>query len=100
MNDEELRGLLHEWEAPEPSPRLDRRVERLMGRSATRRWIWGGLAAAAALAIAVAAHVPGARARKAPAQVDNGRLETRVAAVGFRPLPEGEIRMIERKDAK
>jgi len=95
IHDDELKRVLHKWEAPEPGESLDRRV--FDAWSASRRrpipWkLWG--AVAAGLVIAAAQFWPSGP--KPPAG-DPTRVETRLTASGFRPIPDGTVTVVKAK---
>ncbi|HEY1495199.1 MAG TPA: hypothetical protein VGF49_11690 [Candidatus Solibacter sp.] len=107
MNEEDsLRSLLQEWEAPEPSAALDARVRAVYHarRSAFWKQLWSfrvsvpapGLVAAV-LMIVVGLWIdrrsvpPQPATPPAPAA---GGYMTRLETAGFQPLPDGEIRVI------
>jgi hypothetical protein len=117
MNDHEndpLRGVLHEWKAPEPSPALDARV--LEGWRASRRppfWrrVWSFRVSipvpvlGALLLVIAAAWWLGRRAeppiaRPTTAAPSSGGYLTRLDASGFQPLPDGEVRIIRSGEKK
>lgn len=108
MNEQDpLRSLLQEWEAPEPSAALDARV-RAAYRAVRRPTFWERLWSirvsipAPVLAAAVLLMVAGLwlerrsmpPQRPAPAAPAAGGYLTRLEAAGFQPLPDGEIRVI------
>ena len=108
MNEQDpLRSLLHEWEAPEAPAALEARV-RAAYRAGRRPTIWERLwsirvsipapVLAAAVLLIVAALwlerqslLPQGPAANTPG---GGAYMTRLEAAGFQPLPDGEIRVI------
>jgi len=76
--DEDLRRLLHQWEAPLPGAGLDARVRASTKRS--RPWKWLPIAAGLSLAIGIAAYWPAAK---------------KVDSAGFQPLPNGAITVMK-----
>ena len=108
MNEQDpLRSLLQEWEAPEPSAALDARV-----RAAYRAWprptfwerLWSfrvsipvPVLAAAVLLIAAGLWLERRLLppqHPAPVEPAAGGYMTRLETAGFQPLPDGEIRVI------
>ncbi len=108
MNEKDpLRPLLHEWEAPEPSAALEARIR--AGYSAgwrptlwERLWSFRVSIPVPVLAAAVLLIVAGfwLERRSVPSRNSfpvapaAGGYMTRLEAVGFQPLPDGEIRVI------
>lgn len=102
-----LRSLLHEWEAPEPSPALEARV-RAAWQAARRPSFWERLWSfrvsipVPVLMAAVLMMAAGlwferrsvAPQRPAPVAPGAGSYMTRLETAGFQPLPDGEIRII------
>jgi hypothetical protein len=111
MKPDPLDDLLHEWEAPEPSRALDARV-RASFPSTQRRPFWRSLLAArvtipvpvlAAALVMIAMGLWLERssppAHPANAAPPAGYL-TRLDTAGFRPLPDGEVRVIRSGEKK
>jgi len=88
MMDDELRKVLRQWKAPEPSAALDRRVFRSI--RSPRRW-WLRVAAGILLLAGLFAHL----SQRPPGVVKADTQVVSVAvladATGFVPLPEGKI---------
>ena len=108
MNEQDpLRPLLQEWEAPEPSAALDARV-RAAYRAGRRPTFWERLwsfrvsipvpvLAAAVLLIAAGLWLERRSIppqRPVPVAPAAGGYLTRLETAGFQPLPDGEIRVI------
>jgi len=86
--DDELRKLLRQWEAPQAGPALDARVRTAFRKSRSsriRKW----LPVAAALLLA------GGSATFWMGGSHNVSIETRTSVTGFRPLAEGSITVIK-----
>jgi len=108
MNNQEdpLRSLLHEWEAPPPPVGLETRVRARF--RAWRRPTWFGrlwsfrisipapLLAAALLLLAVGFWLVRRTAPLQPPAIASpaGEYMTRLETAGFQPLPDGEVRII------
>ncbi len=98
-----LKGLLREWQAPEPPAALDSRVRaayRKAYRPSPWRVFWATRVSVPAPALAVAAILFFAlflqfRSNPAPVapQVDRGYV-TRLETTGFQPLPNGAARIV------
>ena len=91
--DDELKKVLDKWEAPQASAALDERVKASWAKSRPKPvpWkLWG--AVAAGLAIAAAQFWP---TGPKPGTGDPARLETRLTASGFRPIPEGSVTVVK-----
>lgn len=90
--DEELRKVLREWKAPDPSTRLDARVwKSVEGARPPVRWAkrWLPIAAGIVVVTGLSMHLmSGPRAHEKPRVVS---LKAITNAAGFEPLPEGEI---------
>jgi hypothetical protein len=101
-----LRELLREWEAPEPSAALDTRV-RAAYREKRRRGSWWSwrvsipvpVLAAALLMIAAGWWIERRATPPVRSTAPAGYI-TRLDAAGFQPLPDGEIRIIRSGDRK
>jgi hypothetical protein len=103
-----LRALLREWEAPEPSAALDARVREAFGARRPASW-WRGVwrarisipvpVLAAALVIVLALWLQ-FRPRPPAAAPAGGSYVTRVENAGFRALPDGEVRVIRKGEAR
>jgi len=108
MNEKDaFRSLLHEWEAPDPSPALEARV-RAAYRARRRPTLWERLwsfrvsipapvLVAAAFLIAAGFWLewrPVPPQNPAPSSPAAGGYMTRLETAGFEPLPDGEIRII------
>jgi hypothetical protein len=103
MNEHDpLRPLLHEWQAPEPSPALDARVRAAFrGRRASfweRLWTFRVTIPVPVLAAAlllIAAGVWLERRSNPPVRpaAPSGYI-TRLESAGFQPLPDGATRVI------
>jgi hypothetical protein len=107
--DDKLRAVLREWEAPEPNPAMDARV--MAAWRGTRRPAWKSiwtarvsipvpvlaalLLAAALLLLKFSVMRP---ADVSPAQA--GGYVTQLNATGFQPVPNGEARVITVKEAQ
>jgi len=90
--DDELKKVLDKWETPMPSEKLDQRVSEawLKSRPKPVSWkLWG--AVAAGLVIAAAQFWPSGPKRTG----DPTRVETRLTASGFRPIPDGAITVVK-----
>jgi hypothetical protein len=109
MEDDKLRAVLREWEAPAPSPAMDARV-RAAWRGAHRpAWksIWTARVSipvpvlAALLLVAAFLLMKFSVAR--PTEVapsHTGGFVTQGDASGFQPVPNGEARVITVKEAQ
>jgi len=107
-HDDELRELLHRWEAPGVPVRLDERMAESFRRGCVRsplwrRWLGAKIPVPAPLAAAVAAAliVLGWRALQEPAPLvvrpapsAETVAATRVDLTEFEPLPEGAITVV------
>lgn len=105
MEDDSLRPVLHEWEAPEAPPAMDARIRAAWRAAypAPARWnFWNArvsvpvpvLAAVMLLLLAFAVQF-----RSEPPAPSRGGLAyvTRVDAEGFQPLPNGAARVVNLK---
>jgi hypothetical protein len=95
--DDELQRLLHKWEAPPPSARLDERVANSFRNQAGRRAArWLPLAAGILLAAGAAMHwhSPG------PIHPATNTLETTTDATGYQPIPDGAITVVKTEERK
>jgi hypothetical protein len=111
MDDDPLRPLLHEWQAPEPSAGMDARIRAAyLAKTAKARRSGGtgyvvlaaALLSAAALAIAIRPMPPAARPEPEliePAYSQPGYV-TRLGTSGFRPLPDGAARVVPAGEVK
>src|SRR5271170_4488350 len=109
MEDDKLRGVLREWEAPEPNPELDARVRaawRGVHPSAWQR-IWTArvsipvpLLAALLLAAAFLLLKFGAARPAEVAPSKAGGYVTQGSVTGFQPVPNGEARVITVKEVQ
>jgi hypothetical protein len=110
-----LDTLLHEWKAPEPAPEMDRRIAEAYRRTFRNtqrkapgwRGFWNArvsvpvpalLAAMAVIALVVWYRSSVSTSTPASAGKDATGVVTRVSAVGFQPLPNGEARIIPVKE--
>jgi hypothetical protein len=104
MNEQDpLRPLLHEWQAPEPSPALDVRV-RAAYRAGRRAPWWQTMwtfrvsipvPVLAAALLLIAASVWIERRANPPVRpaAPSGYI-TRLESAGFQPLPDGDVRVV------
>lgn len=108
--EDRLRSVLREWEAPEPSPGLDARVRAAYRAARRTPWwerIWAfrvsipvPVLAAALLLLAAGFWLQWRSAPPArPAAASPGYL-TRLESAGFQPLPDGEVRVIRKKGVR
>ncbi len=105
---DDLRAVLREWEAPEPSPEMDGRVLAAWHGARPRVWrrIWTArvsvpipvLAALLLVAAFLVVRLGAVRPPAAPA--DSGTYVTRLNGTGFQPVPNGEARVITAKEAQ
>ncbi len=108
IEDHDLRAVLREWEAPEPSPEIDGRV--LAGWRGARPRVWRRIwtarvsvpipVLAALLAIAAFRLVKAGAVRPAAAPLESGSYVTRLNGTGFQPVPNGDARVITVKEAQ
>lgn len=109
MEDDKLRAVLREWEAPEPNPAMDARV-RAAWRGAHRpAWksIWTArisipvpVLAALLLVAALLLMKFGVARPTEVAPSGSGNFVTQGNASGFQPVPNGEARVITVKEAQ
>jgi len=109
MDDDKLRAVLREWEAPEPSLEMDARVRAAWRASHPGLWkrIWMARVSvpvpvlAMLLLIAAFLLVKFGVARSAPkAPSEAGGYVTRLNTSGFQPVPNGEARIITVNEAQ
>jgi hypothetical protein len=109
MDDDKLRAILREWEAPHPNPEMDARVRAAWRASHPALWkrVWTArvsvpvpvfaalllIAALLALKFGVAPSAP-----KAPPEATG--FITRLNATGFQPVPNGEAQVITVKESQ
>jgi len=109
MEDDELRGILREWEAPEPSPAMDAKVHAAWRGAYPSFWkrVWTARVSipvpvlAALLMIAALLLLKFGMVRPievAPAAA--GGYVTQGSAAGFQPVPNGEARVITVQEAR
>ena len=97
-----LSSLLREWEAPEPSSTLNARVREVWPGKPRPSWwrrIWSvrvsiPVPALAALLLIVTALWFQFRPNPPGVAAPGGSYVTRIESAGFRPLPDGETRVI------
>lgn len=104
-----LRAVLGEWEAPAPSAGLDARVRAAYREAVQPPWwkrIWTfrvsiPVPVLAAVLLLVAAGVWLERRAAPPVRTaaPTGYI-TRLESAGFRPLPDGEVRVIRREGVR
>lgn len=105
-----LKTLLREWEAPEPGPGLDARV-RAAYRDAVRPSLWQRLwsfrvsipvpvLAAALLLVMVGVWLQTRSGPPARPTTTPPGYVTRLDSAGFRPLPDGATRVIRAEEVK
>jgi len=107
MDDDKLRAVLREWEAPEPHPAMDARVRaawRGLRQPAWKR-IWRArvsipvpILAALLLVAALLLMKFGVARPTAVAPSQTGGYVTQLNATGFQPVPNGEARVITVKE--
>jgi hypothetical protein len=110
MEDDKLRAVLREWEAPQPNPAMDARVRAGWRAAHPPGWkrIWTARVSvpipvlAALLLIAVFLLVKFGAARRSTAETPSGHggYVTELTATGFQPVPNGEARVITVKEAQ
>jgi hypothetical protein len=110
MEDDKLRAVLREWEAPEPNPAMDARVRAVWRASHPPGWkrIWTArvsvpvpvLAALLLIAALLLAKFGAARRSTAETPSGHGGYVTQLNATGFQPVPNGEARVITVKEAR
>jgi hypothetical protein len=110
MEDDKLRALLREWEAPEPNPQMDARVRAAWRASHPAAWkrIWTArismpvpvLAALLLIAAFLLAKFGTPRRSTAETPSQPGGYVTQLNAAGFQPVPNGEARVITVKEAR
>ena len=104
-----LNTLLQEWEAPEPAAALDARI-RAAYRTARRPSLWERIwtfrvsipvpvLAAALLLIAAGIWIERRSTPPVRSATPSGYI-TRLESAGFRPLPDGEVRVIRSEGVK
>jgi hypothetical protein len=107
--DDKLRAVLREWEAPEPSPQLDARVRKAWRSLHRPAWkqIWMArvsvpvpVLAALLLAAAFLLVKFGGAGNTAERPSKSGGYVTQVNSTGFQPVPNGEARVINVKEAQ
>jgi hypothetical protein len=101
MEDDKLRATLREWEAPDPNPAMDARVQAAWRDSHPGLWkrIWTArvsipVPVLAALLLIAAFLVVKLGLMSAPAI----RYASRPDSTGFQPVPNGEARVITVKE--
>jgi hypothetical protein len=110
MNEHDpLRPLLHEWQAPEPSPALDARVRAAYRAGQQAPWwlrIWSfrvsipiPVLAAALLLIAASVWIERRSTPPVRPAAPSGYI-TRLESAGFQPLPDGDVRVIRSGERK
>jgi hypothetical protein len=110
MEDDKLRAVLREWEAPEPKPEMDARVRAAWRASHPAAWkrIWTArvsmpvpvLAALLLIAAFLLAKFGTPRRSTAETPSQPGGYVTQLNAAGFQPVPNGEARVITVKEAR
>jgi len=110
MEEDKLRAVLREWEAPVPNPAMDARVRAAWRAAHPRGWkrIWTARVSvpvpvlAALLLIAAFLLVKLSTARRSTAETPSGHgaYVTELNATGFQPVPNGEARVITVKEAQ
>jgi hypothetical protein len=109
MDDEQLRSVLREWNAPEPDAAMDQRIHSAWRESHPGTWkrIWSARISvpvpilAALLLIAMVLWFklgPSRSATVAPAET--GGYVTQLNATGFQPAPNGEARIVTVKETQ
>jgi hypothetical protein len=90
--DEELRKLLRQWQAPPSGPRLDERVwSDIRGRRRVPPGRWLSIAAGVALAGALFLHLSRSRPQVVKAERQTVSVAIVADAAGFKPLANGAI---------
>ena len=104
--DDRLKSLMQEWQAPDPSPPLDTAMREKYMKAVSLPWwrrIWTvrvsiPVPALAALLLVLGLWLQfGTRRVAAPARVSSppeAAYVTEIDGSGFKPLPDGEIRVI------
>ena len=109
-----LNSILREWEAPSPSPGLDARVRaayRAAQRPSLWRRIWSvrvTIPVPVLAALLVIAAVVWFQFRSSPPVAvpsttspgSGGEYLTRMETAGFKPLPDGAVRVIRSRETK
>jgi hypothetical protein len=110
MEDDQLRAVLREWEAPEPNSSMDARVRAVWRASHPPAWkrIWLARVSVPAPVLAVLLLVVAfllvkfgvARHSTAETPSGNGSYVTQLNATGFQPVANGEARVITLKEVQ
>ncbi len=109
IEDDELQALLRaEWNPPEPPIAMDRRIisayKSVRHPSAWARFWMVRISMPAPVLIAVIVAIVGlfvwVRPGTTPATAPLPALTTRVNAIGFQPLPDGEVRVVKAAEVR
>jgi hypothetical protein len=103
MEDDQLRSVLRQWEAPDPNPEMDARVHLAWRTSRPRLWksMWTARVSVPvpvlALLLLIAAFLVVKFGIVSPAA---SRYASSLDAAGFQPMPNGEARVITVQEAQ